>query len=134
MRQLPPAQLLARFINDATLVANTELFDSRGLPNRFDLARDYDGKEGAAYLHNGSVRTLTDLLTPPEQRPRRFYTGSNLYNPRQLGLEDAGPFVYDTSEPGKGAQGHAYGTDLPAGQKRALLEYLKSLCSPGLPA
>jgi hypothetical protein len=42
-------------------------------------------------------------------------------------LEDAGPFVYDTSEPGKGAQGHAYGTDLPAGQKRALLEYLKSL-------
>jgi hypothetical protein len=79
------------------------------------------------YLHNGSVRTLTDLLTPPEQRPRQFRTGSNLYNPRQLGLEDAGPFVYDTSEPGKGAQGHDYGTDLPAGQKRALLEYLKSL-------
>lgn len=139
--RLRHAQLLARFNNDATLVANTELFDSRGLPNRFDLARDYAGKEGAAYwapplegvfatspyLHNGSVRTLTDLLTPPEQRPRQFRTGSNLYNPRQLGLEDAGPFVYDTSEPGKGAQGHAYGTDLPAEQKRALLEYLKSL-------
>jgi mono/diheme cytochrome c family protein len=139
--RLRHAQLLKRFNNDATLVANTELFDSKGLPNNFALARDYNGKEGPAYwapslqgvfatspyLHNGSVRTLGDLLTPPEQRPAQFHTGTNVYDPRELGLRDDGPFVYDTSEPGKSAQGHAYGTDLPLEQKRALLEYLKSL-------
>jgi mono/diheme cytochrome c family protein len=139
--RLRHVQLLKRFDNDATLVANTELADSKGLPNRFGLANDYNGAPGAAYwasnlegifasspyLHNGSVRTLPDLLTPPDQRPTRFHTGTNLYDPRQLGLRDAGPFVYDTSEPGKSAQGHDYGTDLPREQKRALLEYLKSL-------
>jgi mono/diheme cytochrome c family protein len=139
--KLRRAQLLQRFNNDATLVANTELFDSKGLPNRFGLARDYNGAEGAAYwapplegvfatspyLHNGSVRTLGDLLTPPEQRPSRFRTGTNLYDPQQLGLRDEGPFTYDTAEPGKGAGGHPFGTDLPQAQKQALLEYLKSL-------
>ncbi len=135
------AQLLKRFNNDATLVANTELYDSKGLVNHFDLAHDYNGAEGPAYwapslegvfatspyLHNGSVRTLGDLLTDPDQRPPRFHTGTNLYDPRQLGLRDAGPFVYDTSEPGKSATGHPYGTDLPKEQKQSLLEYLKSL-------
>lgn len=135
------AQLLKRYNNDATLVANTELFDSKGLPNLFGLARDSNGKEGPAYwapslegvfatspyLHNCSVRTLGDLLTPPEQRPRTFHTGTNVYDPSQLGLQDEGPFIYNTSEPGKSAQGHAFGTKLPQKQKRALLEYLKSL-------
>jgi hypothetical protein len=123
------------------LVANSELADSKGLPNRFGVAKDYNGAEGPAYwsptlegifasspyLHNGSVRTLWDLLTPPEQRPSQFRTGSNHYDPRQLGLRDEGPFLYDTRETGKSAQGHDYGTTLPIQQKRALLEYLKSL-------
>lgn len=139
--RLRHAQLLKRFNNDTTLVANTELADSKGLPNQFALATDYNGASGAAYwapslegifasspyLHNGSVRTLRDLLLPPEERPRQFRTGTNLYNPRQLGLQDAGPFLYDTNETGKSAQGHSYGTTLPLEQKDALLEYLKSL-------
>ncbi|MFM1798626.1 MAG: hypothetical protein RLZZ117_904 [Cyanobacteriota bacterium] len=139
--RLRHAQLLKRFNDDATLVANTELADSKGLPNRFGLARDETGASGAAYwssnlegifasspyLHNGSVRTLPDLLTPPAQRPTQFRTGTNLYDPRQLGLRNEGPFLYDTRETGKSAQGHDYGTNLPREQKRALLEYLKSL-------
>ena len=44
-----------------------------------------------------------------------------------MGLKDAGSYVYDTSEPGKGNGGHLYGTNLPIRGKRALLEYLKSI-------
>ena len=134
-------QLLRHFSNDATLVANTELQDSKGRPDDFALARDYNGASGAAYwavplegvfatspyLHNGSVRTLADLLTPPEQRPRQFHTGTNQFDPRQVGLRDAGAFLYDTTELGKSAQGHDYGTTLRPDQKRDLIDYLKSL-------
>ena len=35
--------------------------------------------------------------------------------------------AYDTSAPGNSNAGHAYGTTLPADDKRALLEYLKTL-------
>lgn len=140
--KLRQAQLSKR-LNDDTLVANQVNADSRGLPNRFELARDYANPDSTAaaywappmqgifasspYLHNGSVPTLKALLTPPEQRPATFHTGSNAYDPLRVGLKDEGPFLYDTSEEGKGNQGHAYGTSLPDEQKRALLEYLKSL-------
>ena len=30
------------------------------------------------YLHNGSVPTIRDLLTPAKQRPTRFYRGHDL--------------------------------------------------------
>jgi hypothetical protein len=36
-------------------------------------------------------------------------------------------FRYDTSVPGNSNQGHLFGTDLPKDQKKALLEYLKTL-------
>jgi len=39
----------------------------------------------------------------------------------------AGFRLYDTSVPGNGNQGHLYGTDLPLKDKRALIEYLKTL-------
>lgn len=134
-------QLLQRFSNDATLVARTELADSLGLPNRIDLASDASGGAGPAYwapalegvfatspyLHNGSVRTLADLLKPPEQRPRQFHTGTQRYDPVAIGLRDEGPFLYDTGEPGKSAQGHDFGTALNAREKQALLDYLRSL-------
>jgi hypothetical protein len=35
--------------------------------------------------------------------------------------------AYDTSAPGNSNAGHIYGTTLPAGDKLALLEYLKTL-------
>ena len=122
---------------------------SRGRPNVFRLATDnYANKQdanwpktGAAYwasplegifasspyFHNGSVRTLRDVLTPPDQRPKTFRTGSTEFDVAGVGLRDDGRFVYDTSEPGKGNGGHAFGTDLPQDQKDALIEYLKSL-------
>ncbi len=87
----------------------------------------------APYLHNGSVPTLADLLTPPAQRPKAFVRGIDVIDPAKGGFTApactpgaplAAGFCFDTSQRGNGNIGHAYGTDLPADQKADLLAYL----------
>jgi hypothetical protein len=95
-------------------------------------ARPLDGVWATApYLHNGSVPTLHDLLLPPQQRPPRFAVGQREYDPAKVGyvaVPDAeARFVFDTSLPGNGNGGHTYGTTLQEAERRALLEYLKTL-------
>lgn len=90
----------------------------------------------APYLHNGSVPTLRDLLEPASARPKVFYRGNDVYDATKLGFvsdlpEQSGRrfFAYDTSLPGNSNSGHEgerYGTELPAAQKDALVEYLKT--------
>jgi len=80
----------------------------------------------APYLHNGSVRTLAELLTHPSARPAAWQRGSRLYDTTALGYTDAGPYRFDTGTPGNGNGGHAFGTDLPDADKRDLLEFLKT--------
>lgn len=90
----------------------------------------------APYLHNGSVPTLRDLLEPGENRPKKFYRGYDVFNPKGVGFisdvaEEKGLkyFLFDTSLPGNGNFGHEgkeYGTDLAAEDKDALVEYLKT--------
>jgi hypothetical protein len=79
------------------------------------------------YLHNGSVRTMQELLTPPAQRAKTFHRGSQEYDATQMGYTDAGAYVFDTSTRGNSNSGHDYGTALTADEKRDLLEYLKTL-------
>jgi hypothetical protein len=86
------------------------------------------------YLHNGSVPTVRDLLNPPSLRPRAFYLGNNLIDPRNVGFnstlsaEKGLHFtLFDTTQPGNSNSGHSYGTDLSDSQKDALLEYVKTL-------
>ena len=79
------------------------------------------------YLHNGSVRTMQELLTPPAQRAKTFHRGSQDYDATQMGYADAGAYVLDTSARGNSNAGHDYGTALTADEKRDLLEYLKTL-------
>jgi len=85
----------------------------------------------APYLHNGSVPTLYDLLSPPAERPMRFYTGSIEYDPVKVGFvterSSANSFEFRADRDGNSNQGHIYGTDLPASDRDALIEYLKSL-------
>ncbi|MDQ3722629.1 MAG: cytochrome c [Actinomycetota bacterium] len=87
----------------------------------------------APYLHNGSVPTLADLLTAPDQRPDVFYRGVDIYDWERVGFISRGTtakrdgFKFKTSDPGNGNGGHAYGTDLPESSKRALIEYMKTL-------
>ena len=85
----------------------------------------------APYLHNGSVPTLRALLFPQE-RPSVFYRGYDVYDFGRVGFVSEGPeaervgFRYDTSVPGNNNGGHLYGTELPAVQREAILEYLKT--------
>jgi hypothetical protein len=79
------------------------------------------------YLHNGSVRTMQELLMAPGQRAKEFHRGSQEYDPNQMGYTDAGAYVFDTAGEGNSNLGHDYGTKLTAEQKRELIEFLKTL-------
>ena len=88
----------------------------------------------APYLHNGTVPTLTDLLEPPAQRTKRFKIGP-AYDLANVGLAVEQPesdFTLVTTGceargSGNSNCGHDFGTHLPEAQKKALLEYLKTL-------
>ncbi len=80
------------------------------------------------YLHNGSVRTMTELLAPASKRAKKFRRGTIVYDQADLGYADDGPYILDTTTPGNTNAGHEYGTsDLTDEQKRELIEYLKTL-------
>lgn len=86
----------------------------------------------APYLHNGSVPTLYDLLLPPNQRPKSFYTGSTNFDPKKVGFitdKDAvNQFPYDTSLSGNLNSGHDYGAaSFNDDDRWALIEYMKTL-------
>jgi len=88
----------------------------------------------APYLHNGSVPDLEALLNSSE-RPR--YWSRNFDNPEydysKLGWKytvhdsTAGISVYNTDLPGYGNYGHAYGDKLNSRERKAIIEYLKTL-------
>lgn len=79
------------------------------------------------FLHNGSVRTLRDLLTPPSDRPDSFHVGSTEFDADNVGFADKGPYLFRANTMGNLAVGHPFGTDLRSDEKEVLLEYLKSL-------
>jgi Cytochrome c len=79
------------------------------------------------YLHNGSVRTMQQLLTTPADRAKTFHRGSRVYDERNLGYTDEGVYVLDTAASGNSNSGHDYGTNLSSDEKRDLIEYLKTL-------
>lgn len=88
----------------------------------------------APYLHNGSVPSLAELLKPADQRVGEFRIGP-AYDLENVGLAaEQTRFNYtlkttDCKDRNSGSSrcGHEFGTSLPADEKRALLEYLKTL-------
>jgi hypothetical protein len=78
------------------------------------------------YLHNGSVRTMWDLLVPAASRPKSFRRGTRAYDAKLMGYADEGAYRLDTSAEGNSNAGHEYGTDLTEQEKRELIEYLKT--------
>jgi hypothetical protein len=87
----------------------------------------------APYLHNGSVPTLRDLLTPAASRPAVFYRGYDVYDPKDVGFVTQGEAAeregarFEVHRRGNGNQGHEFGVDLNGDEKDALIEYLKTL-------
>ena len=47
--------------------------------------------DACPYLHNGSVPTLRDMLQRPDKRPKVFYRGYNVFEPRDIGFVWQGP-------------------------------------------
>lgn len=94
----------------------------------------------APYFHNGSVPTLWGVLHP-DQRPDVWRPVSQELDQNKMGLTveavDAVPpelddpivrrSFFDTRKFGKSNQGHDFVDVLDAGEKRAVLEYLKTL-------
>ncbi len=96
----------------------------------------------APYLHNGSVPTI-EAVIDPLQRPgywRRLDFDSTNYDTERLGWpyesltygqaeapQEERKYIYDTTLPGYSNSGHTFGNHLEAGERAALLEYLKTL-------
>jgi len=88
----------------------------------------------APYLHNGSVQSLAELLTPSEKRLAEFKVGP-AYDPDKVGLaveQTKFNFTLKTTDcsdrnSGNSRCGHDYGTGFTDIEKKALLEYLKNL-------
>ena len=62
-----------------------------------------------------------------------FWSGYDLFDQANVGFVARGPEAervgtrYDTGRLGNGNGGHVFGVDLPAPDKEALLEYMKTL-------
>jgi hypothetical protein len=72
-------------------------------------------------------RGATGRLPDAEGGLRSFKVGSRLFDLKDVGYQDAGPFNFDTTLPGNANSGHAYGAELKEAEKRELIEYLRSL-------
>lgn len=91
----------------------------------------------APYLHNGSVRTLYDLLLKPADRPTRFWVGSSEFDPKHVGFVGTpGPVGSWFSTKGADGKplignsnlGHDYGNSrFSEADRLALVEYMKTL-------
>ena len=125
--------------------------DGYGLPigvqeKRGYKARPLDGIWATPpFLHNGSVPTLFQLLSPVAERQNQFWVGNFEFNPKQVGYDSepfAGGFFFDTTITGNSNRGHEFragcredgviGRALQPEERWALVEYLKVLGNPAL--
>jgi len=94
------------------------------------------------YLHNGSVPNLYELLSPQNERPNTFWTGSKEFDPVKVGHDTSelkGGYLYDVTKPGNDNHGHEFkdgqkgngviGPAISPDDRYAIIEYLKSLKS-----
>lgn len=118
-----------------------ECLNTKNEPLLAYKARPLDGIWATApYLHNGSVSSLYELLLPADQRAKSFWVGNREYDPVNVGYVTTKPesgirafLLRARNESGQVIEGnsnmgHEYGArDFTERQRRALLEYLKTL-------
>lgn len=123
-------------------------YDGLNVPFRIANQRAYKSRPlhgvwaTPPFLHNGSVPSIYDLLSPVEERPTTFYVGNREYDPTKLGYltgYSVGSFKHDTHIPGNQNTGHQFtdtaepgriGPLLSEQERYALLEYLKVMGNP----
>ncbi|ANI61634.1 di-heme-cytochrome C peroxidase [Pseudomonas sp. GR 6-02] len=123
--------------------------DGFGLPIGVQELRSYKARPLAGvwatppFLHNGSVPSIYQLLSPQDERATTFYKGTFEYDPKHLGYRTeafTNGFVFDTRITGNHNSGHEFrdgergngviGRLLQPQERWALLEYLKVLGGP----
>lgn len=123
-------------------------FDGLNVPFRISNERAYKSRPlhgvwaTPPFLHNGSVPTIYDLLSPLRARPTTFYVGNREYDPQKLGYQteySEGSFLHDTSINGNRNTGHLFtDVDMPGrigdllteNERMDLLEYIKVMGNP----
>jgi mono/diheme cytochrome c family protein len=119
---------------------NQSWFATSYPPSHFEpeagyIAPPLDGVWATApYLHNGSVPTL-ELLLNSKKRPTYWQRSgdSRDYNYEQVGWNfktknnASGKWTYDTTIPGYSNSGHYFGDKLKNDERKAVIEYLKTL-------
>ncbi|VXD00432.1 conserved hypothetical protein [Pseudomonas sp. 8Z] len=120
--------------------------DGYGLPIGVQELRGYKARplDGIwatpPFLHNGSVPTLFQLLSPIYERQSSFWVGNFEFDPKFVGFQTEkfpGGFFFDTRVTGNGNGGHEFrdgcrqqgviGRALSPDERLALIEYLKVL-------
>jgi processive rubber oxygenase RoxA-like protein len=108
------------------------------------------------FLHNGSVPTLYQMLSPHDERTERFFVSPGSFDPANVGLDvqaRGDGFWFDTRLPGNANVGHEFragyvpnktdaddpqygviGPALSPDERRAIVEYLKIHQDPETPA
>jgi len=92
------------------------------------------------FLHNGSVRTVYQMISPRSEREAWYWSGTKEYDPVDLGyrsLPVPGAVKYDTRVTGNDNTGHEFragcqsngviGPYLKPEQRRQIIEYLKAM-------
>ena len=135
--QLVTGKIATQWIDESPTNAARAQAINVGRPNDFRALLAYRARPlngiwaTAPYLHNGSVPSLYELLLPANQRSKMFFMGNWEFNPEVVGVESNRPFTgdfpFDTALPGNSNAGHEFGTDLNDSDRRALIEYLKTL-------
>ncbi len=138
-------------VNPKTFTAAGKPLNLSGEPGKVIpqyRARPLDGVWATApYLHNGSVPTLREMLTPQDERTKTFCVGSRQFDPRNVGLRlevppcALGLTEFKTNEVGNSNRGHSFqgpelkdknyprgviGPELKGADRDNLLEYLKT--------
>jgi hypothetical protein len=127
--------------------------DGYGLPIGVQEKRGYKARPlhgiwaTPPFLHNGSVPTLFQLLSPVSERQTQFWVGNFEFNPKQVGFNNErfpGGFLFDTEVTGNSNRGHEFrdgcreggviGRALQPEERWALIEYLKVLGNSKLEA
>ncbi|MEB0045297.1 MULTISPECIES: cytochrome c [unclassified Pseudomonas] len=130
-------------------LAEKPILDGFGLPIGVRELRAYKARPLAGvwstppFLHNGSVPSIYQLLSPQDERATTFYKGTFEYDPQHLGYRTeafTNGFLFDTRLTGNHNSGHEFrsgergngviGRLLQPEERWALLEYLKALGGP----
>lgn len=120
--------------------------DGYGLPIGVQEKRGYKARPlhgvwaTPPFLHNGSIPTLFQLLSPVSERQAQFWLGNFEFNPRHVGFDTEkfpGGFLFNTAITGNSNRGHEFrggcrqggviGRALQPEERWALIEYLKVL-------